>query len=220
MRVTALYERPREEPVPLPLLVSMKKGHLSRDGESFEVSLLSRLGMWSSTHVSMASSAGGPGEIGCFARGRKSKEGGLCRQTKSGASWSELLTSRKHVPDRVRQPAGDVDLGDLGAALLAEPALGALVALRVGGVAQRVHRRLQQRPAQIGGPVLGERAAAVLLARLVDARAESRVAGELLRAREAGDLADLGGDRKRQDPPDPGHREQQRDVGMVGVPRP
>jgi hypothetical protein len=27
------------------------------------------------------------------------------------------------VPDRVREPAGDVDLGDLGPALLAEPRL-------------------------------------------------------------------------------------------------
>jgi hypothetical protein len=39
-------------------------------------------------------------------------------------------------------------------ALLSEAALGALEALRVGGVAQRVHRRLQQRPAQVGGPCL------------------------------------------------------------------
>ena len=82
------------------------------------------------------------------------------RQTKSGASWSEGLVSRKHVPDRVGEPAGDVDLGDLRAALLAEPALRSLVALGVGGVAERVHRRLEQGPAQVGRPVLGERAAA------------------------------------------------------------
>ena len=44
-----------------------------------------------------------------------------------------MLVAGKHVPDRVSEPAGDVDLGDLGAALLAEPALVALVALRVGG---------------------------------------------------------------------------------------
>jgi hypothetical protein len=35
------------------------------------------------------------------------------------------------VPDRVREAAGDVDLGDLGAALLAEPPFRALVALGV-----------------------------------------------------------------------------------------
>jgi hypothetical protein len=59
------------------------------------------------------------------------QRGRLGRQTKSGASGSELLVASKHVPDRVCEPAGDVDLGDLGAALLAEPALRALVARRV-----------------------------------------------------------------------------------------
>ncbi len=60
------------------------------------------------------------------------------------ASGSELLTSRKHVPDRVAKPPRDVDLGDLGPALLSEPALGALIALGVGGMVKRVHRRLEQ----------------------------------------------------------------------------
>ena len=72
------------------------------------------------------------------------------------------------------------DLGELGAALLAEPLLGALVARGVGRVAKRVHRRLEQGPAQVGRPVLGQGAAAVLLTRLVDARAEAGVAGQLL----------------------------------------
>src|SRR5215216_2946682 len=63
------------------------------------------------------------------------------RQTNSGASGSELLVAGKHVPDRVGEPAGAVDLGDLGAALLAEPAL----------------------VAQIGGAVLGQRPAAILV---------------------------------------------------------
>ena len=76
------------------------------------------------------------------------------RQTKSGASWSELLVASEHVPDRVGEPAGDVDLGDLGAALLPQPALGALVALGVGRVLERVHGRFDQGPAQVGGPVL------------------------------------------------------------------
>ncbi len=58
-----------------------------------------------------------------------SPKGRSGRQTKSGASGSELLTSRKHVPDRVGEPASDVDLGDLGPALLSQPALVALVAL-------------------------------------------------------------------------------------------
>jgi len=29
--------------------------------------------------------------------------------------------------------------------------------------------------------------------------------------------ADLGGDRERKDPPDPGHRQQQRNVGVIGM---
>src|SRR5688572_21639537 len=72
------------------------------------------------------------------------------RQTKRGASGSELLVARKHVPDRVCQPAGDVDLGDLRPALLAQALLVALVALGAGGVLERMHRRLDQRPAQVG----------------------------------------------------------------------
>src|SRR5215204_6537473 len=82
-----------------------------------------------------------------------SPKGRSGRQTKSGASGSEGLVSSEHVPDRVGEPAGDLDLGDLGAALLAESPLVALVALRVGGVLERVHGRLQQGPAQVAGAV-------------------------------------------------------------------
>src|SRR5512132_2710248 len=92
-----------------------------------------------------------------------SPKGRSGRQTKSGASGSELLVASKHVPDRVGEPTGDVELGDLGPALFAEPALVALVALRIGGVLERVHRRLEHRPAQVGGTVLGQRAAAILV---------------------------------------------------------
>src|SRR5918995_2303562 len=114
-----------------------------------------------------------------------SPKGRSGRRRKSGASGSELLLAGKHVPDRVGEPPRDVDLGDLGAALLAEPALGSPVALRVGGVSERVHRRLEQGPAQVGGPVLGQGPAAVLLPRLVHARAKPGVAGELLGRGEA-----------------------------------
>src|SRR6266540_3125348 len=110
----------------------------------------------------MASSAGGSGEIGCSLAGASPK-GRSGRQTKSGASWSEGLVSGQHVPDRVGEAAGDIDLGDLGPALLAEPPLVSLVALRVGGVLERVHGRLEKRPAQVGGAVLGQRAAAILV---------------------------------------------------------
>src|SRR5215207_9336308 len=101
----------------------------------------------------MASSAGGSGESDASLSGASPK-GRSGRQTKSGASRSELLIASEHVPDRVGEPAGDVDLGDFGTALLAEPPLVPLVALGVGGVLERVHRRLDQRPAQVGGPVL------------------------------------------------------------------
>ena len=94
------------------------------------------------------------------------------RQTKRGASGSELLVAGKHVPDRVCEPAGDVDLGDPRPALFAEPLLVALVALSVGGVAERVRDRLDQRPAQVAGPVLCQRAAPVGVAGLLDRGAE------------------------------------------------
>src|SRR5215207_5048204 len=83
-----------------------------------------------------------------------SPKGRSGRQAKGGASGSELLVASEHVPDRHRQPSGDVDLGDLGPALLSQPALGALVALRVGRVAERMHGRLEQGPAQVAGPLL------------------------------------------------------------------
>src|SRR5215203_2428523 len=94
-----------------------------------------------------------------------SPKGRSGRQTKSGASGSEPLVASEHVPDRLGEPAGDLDLGDLGAALLAQSPLVPLVALGVGRVLERVHRRLEQGPAQVGRSVLGERAAAVGVAR-------------------------------------------------------
>jgi hypothetical protein len=110
------------------------------------------------------------------------------------------LVAGEHVPDRLGEPSGDVDLGHLGAPLLAEPALVALVALGVGGVAQGVHAR----PAQTARAVLGKGAAAVLLTGLADPGAEAGVAGRLGRAPKAADVADLGGDRVGEDPADPG----------------
>lgn len=68
-----------------------------------------------------------------FARAQVQK-GRSGRQTTSGASGSELLLAGKHVPDRVAESSCEVDLGNLGAALLSEPALGSLVALGVSGV--------------------------------------------------------------------------------------
>jgi hypothetical protein len=58
------------------------------------------------------------------------------------------------VPDGFGELAGEVDLGNLGPALAAEPALGVLVALGVEGVLAGVQSGLKQRPAQVLGSVL------------------------------------------------------------------
>ena len=50
-------------------------------------------------------------------------QGRLCGQSQRGACRGEGLVAGDHVSDRLGQAAGDVDLGDLGAALLAEALL-------------------------------------------------------------------------------------------------
>src|SRR4051794_9923307 len=94
-------------------------------------------------------------------------------QTKSGASrcGGEGLVSDEHVPDRFGELSGDVDLGDLGAALAPESTLVALIALAVGRVAERVHGGFEHCPAQVLGALLGQRAAAIAVAGLVHERA-------------------------------------------------
>ena len=69
-------------------------------------------------------------EAGCGGAIPKGPSGG---QTKSGASRSsgrvERLVVGEHVPDRLGQLAGEVDLGDARTALFAQALFGALVAL-------------------------------------------------------------------------------------------
>ncbi len=120
-----------------------------------------------------------------------SVEGRLGDHRGSGTLRSKRLLAREHVPDRLGELARHLDARHLGAALATEAALGRLVVRRVGGVAGGVRRRLDEGPAQVGGAVLGERTAVVRGARLVDARAEASVAGELLGAGKALDLTDL-----------------------------
>jgi hypothetical protein len=79
--------------------------------------------------------------------------------------------------------------------------------------------RFDQRPAEVGRAVLGERSAAVVFAGLGDARAEAGVADQLAWAWEASDLANLGGDRVGEHLGDPGHRAQERHVGMLAPSR-
>src|SRR3954451_14295666 len=117
----------------------------------------------------MASSAGGSGDIGGSRSGSPSPKGPSGGQTKTGACRSEGLVAGEHVPDGFGEPAAEVYLGDLRSALAAEPAFGALVALLVDRVLASVQRGLEQRPAQVTRTVLGDRAAAVGVARLVDA---------------------------------------------------
>src|SRR5208283_6163544 len=121
-----------------------------------------------------------------------------------------------HVPDRLGELSGDIDLSGLGAALFAKTLLVALVALAVERVPQRVHRRLEHRPAQVLRSVLGERAAAVFLAGLVHPGAKAGIATQLLRRREPVDIADLRRDRERQHPPGSRDREQQWNIGVIG----
>src|SRR3954453_4163119 len=92
----------------------------------------------------------------------------LCGQRKRGACRSEGLVAGEHVPDRLGELARELDLRGVGAALWAEWALGARVALVVGGRGEGVLRGLDQPPAQIPGAMLGERSAAVALAGLAD----------------------------------------------------
>ncbi len=93
-----------------------------------------------------------------------------------GAFGSEGLLAGEHVPDRLGQPAGEVDLGDLGAALFADAGFHLLVAVLVGRVGAGVGGGLDERPAQIAGALFGERPTQVTLPGLVDARAEAAVA--------------------------------------------
>src|SRR5207253_1990294 len=97
------------------------------------------------------------------------------------------------------------------------PGFRLLVAVAVDGVRAGVGGGFDERPAQVARPLLREWAAQVTLAGLVDARAEAAVAGELARCGEAVDVAELGGDRVREHPADPGDGAEQRHVVVVGA---
>src|SRR6266542_4130345 len=195
----------------------MKKGRLSSVGFSIGfvssgVSALSR------AHLSMAPSAAvmswwEAAPVAQFSSGPS------CGQGRGGACRSKRLIGGQHVPDRLGEAAGDVDGGDLGAALLAVAGVDALADGAVERVAEGGVRCFDQRPAQVVGSVFAQRAAPVASARLLDAWAEAGVAGELAGRREAVDVADLGGDREGEDPADPGAGQQQRDVSVVGAER-
>src|SRR6266511_3770323 len=81
-----------------------------------------------------------------------------------GAFGSEGLVAGEHVPDRFAEPTREIDLGDLGAALLADASLRLLVAVAIDRCGAGVGGCLDERPAQILGPLFGERAAQVAFA--------------------------------------------------------
>src|SRR6266511_2481237 len=170
----------------------------------------------SGAHLSIASSVGRTWPMGVRCGGA-SPWGPSGGQGVGGACRSEGLVAGEHVPDRFGESAGEVDLGDLGPPLLADSGLCPLVALAVSGVRAGVDGGLDERPAQVLGPLFGERAAPIGLARLVDAWAETAVAGELARGGEAIDVAELGGDRVGEHPADAGDGEEQGDVAVVGA---
>ena len=113
-------------------------------------------------------------------------------QSLHGACWSKGLVAAEHVPDRLGQFAPDLDGGDFAAAFAAMAGELASEHWLIAGLAQRRVRGLDERPAQVGRPVLTERAAPVALTRLVDLGAKAGVADELGRCWEPCDVAELG----------------------------
>ena len=91
---------------------------------------------------------------GC--RRPNSISGSSSDQTHSGACRSEEFVLGEHGPDGLGELAGDVDTGDLRTALATETLLVALLALPIAGVPGRVLGGLDERPAEVLRPVLGE----------------------------------------------------------------
>jgi hypothetical protein len=67
-----------------------------------------------------------------------------------GACRRERLIASEHVPDGLGEAARDINPCNLAAALLAEPLFSGFVMGGVRGMALGVHRRLDERPAQVG----------------------------------------------------------------------
>jgi len=59
------------------------------------------------------------------------------------------LVAGEHVPDRFGESAGEVDLGDLGAALFADAGFGALIAVAVDRGGAGVDGGFHERPSQV-----------------------------------------------------------------------
>src|SRR6266511_3361605 len=97
-----------------------------------------------------------------------------------GAFGSEGLVAGEHVPDRFGKPAGEIDLRDLGAALLADARFRLLVALAI-------HRSgAEQRHVAVVGAEVAQLAFAIadLSVELVD-QAQAGLEGSLPRLGES-----------------------------------
>ena len=81
------------------------------------------------------------------------------------------MLAGEHVPDRFREAAGEVELGDLGSALFADPGFRLLIAVAVDGMRAGVGRCFDERPAEIARALFAEWPTQVALTGLVDARA-------------------------------------------------
>jgi hypothetical protein len=90
------------------------------------------------------------------------------------------------VPDGFGELAGEIDPGDLRAALPAEAPLHPLVAVPTVGIPSRVGGGLDQRPAQVLRPVLRQWPTDIAVARLSNQRAQSGIPGELLTGSRTG----------------------------------
>src|SRR5438874_6171730 len=114
-----------------------------------------RQGRWFSAGLISLSPPHGRTRLnGRFAPVAHLRKGRLCGQSRRGACRSKGLVAGEHVPDRLGELAGELDLRDLRTTLVTETLLGALVALLVEGVIAGVQRGLEQRPAQIFRAVL------------------------------------------------------------------
>src|SRR6516165_6327642 len=138
--------------------------------------------VWSGAHVSIASSYFEDRVLSGLAPAAHVKNGLSGSQANNGACRNEgleRLVAGQHVPDRLGELAGELDLRDLRATLAAQASTGALVALPVERVRGGGDRGFHQPPTEISGAVFGDRAAAVDLTGLAHARAQAGVAGQL-----------------------------------------
>jgi len=75
-------------------------------------------------------------------------------QTHGGACRMERFVLSEDIPDRLGQLAGEIDPGDLGAALAAEPRFGALVSIAIATIPGGVGGGLDQAQRRYVGPFL------------------------------------------------------------------